>query len=347
MKNKTKTYLILDTETATLPFVKTVAGGNSKKETAISTSKPLVYDIGWHLWNSEQGIFEPQHYIISEIYDTPQLFETAYYKAKRPLYEEDIANGTVVKVSWETAVNALFEACDKADIVTAYNAEFDFKKAIPFTDLFLRKRSGNVDAYRDWLENQRKSCEWLIKTDTERKAIDPRWKETKTILPADSKRHNNFELRDKSYPMGCIFVQSCTSWLNESEAYKTFCIENGQMYKNINGFRGNAEGVYQFISGKHNFIEDHMAYSDTCIETVILSKIIETLGHDIPTGLDVGGFPTQKLGTPEAFCNEQKNTTLTLKVIEKGKEYLCNPDNPQISMVSNIVDRLANTMKDW
>lgn len=344
---ETKTYLILDTETATLPFLKSIAKGDDKKETTISTTKPLVYDIGWHLWNEAEGIHEPQHFIISEIYDAPQLFETAYYKVKRPLYEESIANGEVEKVKWETAITHLIEACEKADIVTAYNAEFDFKRAIPFTESFLKARSGKFSVYQQWLEGQRKSCEWLIKTDAERKAIDKRYKETVTILREDSKRHNNFELRGKTYPMGCIYVQSCKEWLKNDVDYKVFCIENGQMYKNVNGFRGNAEGVYQFISGKHSFVEDHMAYSDTCIETDILSKLLEAMGHDLPTGLDVGGFPTTMLGTPKNFCLEQKKVDLTMKVIEKCREYLGNPNNPQCTMVNNIATDLETAVKGW
>lgn len=342
-----KTYLILDTETATLPFVKTIAGGNAKKETAIATSKPLIYDIGWHLWDAETGIHDVHHYIVEEIYDAPQLFDTAYYKSKRPLYEAELESGAVTKVKWEMVAEKLIASCNEADIVTAYNAEFDFKKAIPFTEKFLKARAGKFSDYMAWLSNQRESCEWLVKTEAERKTEDKRYKETETILPAKSKRHNNFEFRGNQYPMGCIFVQSCKKWLKDSTDYKTFCIENGQMYKNIHGFRGNAEGVYQFISGEHTFIEDHMAYSDTCIETDILSTLLGVMGCDLPTGLDVGGFPTGMLGTPEEFCNEQKSATLAQRIIDEGNKYLGNPDNTQHTMVSNIVSRLETAMKDW
>ena len=41
---KKKMYMVLDTETATLPFVKEM-DEEMKKNVAIA--KPLVYDIGW------------------------------------------------------------------------------------------------------------------------------------------------------------------------------------------------------------------------------------------------------------------------------------------------------------
>lgn len=41
---KKKMYMVLDTETATLPFVKEM-DEEAKKNVAIA--KPLVYDIGW------------------------------------------------------------------------------------------------------------------------------------------------------------------------------------------------------------------------------------------------------------------------------------------------------------
>ena len=76
--SKRKIYMVLDTETATLPFVDELcSGGEQKKKIAIA--KPLVYDIGWQIITKQGKILKQRSYIIAEIFSVPTIFLTAYY----------------------------------------------------------------------------------------------------------------------------------------------------------------------------------------------------------------------------------------------------------------------------
>ena len=56
MANKTKRYLMLDCETATLPFADEIAGNNPERKKRIAIAKPLIYDIGWTITNRKGDI---------------------------------------------------------------------------------------------------------------------------------------------------------------------------------------------------------------------------------------------------------------------------------------------------
>ena len=78
------TYLVVDTETATLPFADAIAlSVESKKRIAIA--RPLVYDIGWQLMNRDGTILSKKQFLIAEIFAVPSEFNTAYYPETRPL----------------------------------------------------------------------------------------------------------------------------------------------------------------------------------------------------------------------------------------------------------------------
>lgn len=67
-----------------------------------------------------------------------------------------------------------------------------------------------------------------------------------------------------------------------SEKYKRFCEEN-ERFSDTGNYSTTAETVYQYISGFHDFEEDHTALSDARIETDILTACVNagaTLGVD-------------------------------------------------------------------
>ena len=91
-----KYYLTLDTETATLPFANEIAK-NAKQKQKIAIAKPLVYDIGWVITDRLGNRVKRVNYLIQETFFVPAIFNTAYYRDKRPLYMEDLKNGNIIE----------------------------------------------------------------------------------------------------------------------------------------------------------------------------------------------------------------------------------------------------------
>lgn len=71
------------------------------------------------------------------------------------------------------------------------------------------------------------------------------------------------------YKMKVRDVWDYASNITGSKTYVSWCIEHGYFTASGNPQTG-AEIVYRFITDDNNFIEDHTAYSDACIEDAIL-----------------------------------------------------------------------------
>ena len=84
-----KYYMILDCETATLPFVSEIESPENKKKIAIA--KPLIYDIGYQIVDINGNIYKRVSCLISEIFFDTRIFDTAYYAIKRPIYIERLS----------------------------------------------------------------------------------------------------------------------------------------------------------------------------------------------------------------------------------------------------------------
>lgn len=61
-----KYYMILDCETATLPFVSEIESPENKKKIAIA--KPLIYDIGYQIIDINGNIYKRVSCLISEVF---------------------------------------------------------------------------------------------------------------------------------------------------------------------------------------------------------------------------------------------------------------------------------------
>ena len=133
-------FLTLDTETATLPFINDFAESKQKK---IAIAKPLVYDIGWIITDRKGNTIIKKNYLVQETFFVPSIFNTAYYKDKRPLYMELLASGAIKVDTWDNVIEILLKDLDTVNFVTAYNACFDFKKAIPFTEKYIHNLYSN------------------------------------------------------------------------------------------------------------------------------------------------------------------------------------------------------------
>ena len=152
-------YVILDCETATLPFVKEWELSPKDKQ-KISLAKPLIYDIGWTVMDDAGEILKKVSYLVQETFFVPNIFNTAYYRDKRPQYMEKLRNGEISVKLWEDIAKELLADCQHVDFVAAYNAMFDFVKAIPFTERYFAALYS--DNYNNWEYGQRKRCEEII-----------------------------------------------------------------------------------------------------------------------------------------------------------------------------------------
>ena len=129
-----KYYMILDCETATLPFANKYSAEQKKK---IAIAKPLIYDLGYIIIDKKGNIYKKVNYLISEVFSVPEIFDTAYYKDRRPFYIDLLSKKELEIVTWATAMNEFVKDLQIVSAVGAYNAMFDFKKAIPFTELYI------------------------------------------------------------------------------------------------------------------------------------------------------------------------------------------------------------------
>ena len=299
---KTTNYIILDTETATLPFVNDWnLDANFKKKIAIA--KPLVYDIGWTIANRTHGIIEKRNYLVAETFSVPSVFNTAYYHEKRPLYLEMIERGEITVLPWDSIMGILINDLKDAAYICAYNAMFDFKKAITFTELYIRKLYSNH--YYEWEQYQRAACKHIL--------ANPNRKSDPDFDP------EHFFLRGEKYPMIDIWGIACKYLLN-SNKYKRMCLQENKISNSGLYFSTNAEVAMQYLSKRFDFIEDHTALSDAEIETEILFYCLKR--GKIIVGIEY--FPFRMLGNTVEFTMNDSQVTerMAANVAAKIRAYL-------------------------
>jgi hypothetical protein len=93
-------------------------------------TKCFCYDLGYRVLNSETGdIYADKHFIIEQVWHNLPLFESAYYKDKRPLYFELMRKHKAAMTKWGYAMRELARDIKKYDVTDAYayNSDFDDK----------------------------------------------------------------------------------------------------------------------------------------------------------------------------------------------------------------------------
>ena len=277
-----KYYLILDCETATLPHAIDYIGEERKR---ISIAKPLIYDLGWQVVDKTGRVYAKKNYLISEIFSVPSVFDTAYYKDKRPIYLEKLDKGEILLTDWRTAVRELVEDMDAVEGVGAYNAMFDFKKAIPFTELYINELYS--PDFHKWLDFQNSRCDGIAQG-----GLKP---------PANSEFDPEiFRFRGKSYPLFDLWGLSCKHILNTNE-YKNACLENGWATASGKYFSTTAENAFRFFTGQNEFDEAHTALDDAEIESLLFAEIAKRTKNKWENGITY--FPFRLLGTVEDYCS--------------------------------------------
>lgn len=315
-----KYYLTLDCETATLPFI-SEWNLTSKDKQKIAIAKPLVYDLGWVISDRLGNIVKKASYLIQETFFVPNVFNTAYYKDKRPLYMDKLEKGFIKVGTWKSVTNELEEDMQNCDIIFAYNACFDFKKAIPFTERYINALYSNN--YQAWEDSQRKKCKDLIEG-----CDSPK---NETYL------HPVFEFRNHKYPLCDLWGLACDRLIN-IDKYRNYCLDNELLTNSAIYFKTSAEISFQYLLNQHDFIEEHTALADAEIETQILTKALKK-GKITPY---IKEFPFRELGTTYDYVLEKRKKSIPL-LAEKLEEYLCTiPDNSNYyTRIENILIRLS------
>jgi hypothetical protein len=275
LDKRRKYYFVLDCETATLPYAHEFTGEDRK---AIAIAKPLIYDLGWKIIDDKGKVYRRKAYLISEIFSVPQIFNTAYYSSKRPIYIDKLNKGEIDLTSWKNATAEMVKDMDEVAAVGAYNSMFDYKKAIKFTEEYITNLYS--DNYYQWEEEQKRRIDYILsnpKTDNDRE-FNP----------------DIFEFRGKTYPLFDIWGLSCENLLNNDE-YRAYCKDNNLTTASGKYYPTNAEVAYRFVKGQDNFVESHTAIEDADIECEILAEVFKKVK---PKNMTMGiiYFPFRILG---------------------------------------------------
>ena len=323
MARKENRYMVLDCETATLPFASELACGDAEKKKKIAIARPLIYDIGWTITNRKGEILDKKQFLIAETFSVPAVFNTTYYAEKRPIYLEMLQRRETSIKTWYEVSEMLLQDMRKVDAVGAYNSMFDFKKAIPFTELYINKLySPN---YQAWEQTQRNLCY---------KIMNERYQKN------EEKNFDgeNFKFRDEEFPLFDLWGLATKHLLNNA-TYKKQCLNNEMLTASGTFFKTSAEATFRYLMDKYDFNEAHTALDDATIETYILSKVAKKSAIT----LGIMFFPFRELGTTDEFVMRRKNPNQedVDTVINAMSKYLegKEPSN-YTSRIENIISQL-------
>ena len=286
MANKMKKYCVVDTETATLPYADEIAQGDPERKKKIAIAKPLVYDIGWTICDRAGNIHDRKQFLIAETFSVPAVFNTAYYAEKRPIYLEKLKKGETIIKPWNEVMEIFIADLNTVDSVGAFNSMFDFKKAIPFTELYI-KMLYSPDYFK-WEEIQKKSCKRI--------AFEKPSNDSNPDFDPD-----HFLFRGRLYDLFDLWGLATTHLLN-NVTYKNNCLKHGMLTNSGIYFKTSAETSYRYLCDKYDFIESHTALDDAEIESYILHKIAQK--HAISNGIKY--FPFRELGYTYDHCMRRK-----------------------------------------
>lgn len=316
---KRKYYLTLDTETATLPFANQIAKNATEKQ-RIAIAKPLVYDIGWVITNRKGEIVKQENYLVQETFFVPQVFNTAYYKEKRPIYMELYKQGKIKRATWDEIIDVLLFDLRAVDIALAYNATFDFKKAIPFTERYIKNLY--TDKYTAWEAKQYKKCLAIASGNNDSENPD-------FLRPY-------FELRGEQFPIADLWAIACERLIN-IDKYRNYCLESGLLTNSAQYFKTSAETSYQYLGHQHDFEEAHTALEDALIEAQLAAKALRK-GKIEPA---LKAFPFRELGTTIEYVRQKKPKYANI-VIDALSEYLGNYCNKYGGYYTGLANKLES-----
>ena len=270
-------FLILDCETATVPFIKELDSAAQKK---ISLTYPLIYNIGWKIVDSKGREYNRRSFLISEVFSNPDLFNTAYYKDKRPLYVSALCRKSIDIVTWFQARAKLIADIEKVEAIGAYNAAFDYYRAIRFTDRFIEKSYSTN--FAEWYEQQRA------------KIVNVPARKGKSKSKSSNQKED-FTFHGIKVPIFDIWFLACKYLMNTNK-YRNYCLSNNHLSESGKYYSTSAETAYRFIKQDEEFNEAHTAIEDADIESEILAHILKRKGK---IEIGIKPFPFQLVGRVE------------------------------------------------
>lgn len=103
-------YMVFDTETTSL-------------------DKPFCYDVGYAIFSDENVQLVRKHFVIEQTWHNLPLFESAYYKEKRPLYVHLMRTHEAIMDKWGYVMQQMMRDIRKNNVTDAYayNSDFDDK----------------------------------------------------------------------------------------------------------------------------------------------------------------------------------------------------------------------------
>lgn len=276
LDRRRKYYLILDCETATLPYASTLPEELKKN---VSIAKPLIYDIGWTVIDKRGNIYKKKSFLISEVFSVPSVFNTAYYAEKRPLYLEQLKGGAIDLVTWKQATDELVHDMELVEAVGAYNAMFDFKKAIPFTELYINQLFS--PDFQKWETFQNSICDEIASGQRR-----PSNKEFEADV---------FHFRGKSYKLFDVWGLTCKHLVNNDQ-YRQTCQRMGWLTESGKYYKTSAEVAFRFCAKDFEFEEAHTALADSLIESFLFAKAVKSAGGISHIDMGITYFPFRIIG---------------------------------------------------
>lgn len=326
---KKKNFLVFDCETATMSFANELAHGDSERKKRIAIARPLIYNPGWTQVDRNGNISDRKEFLVAETFAVPSVFNTAYYADKRPIYLEKIARGELTVLPWNDIMKIFLADLEKVDAVGAFNSMFDFKKAIPFTDLYI-KHLYSPDYY-EWEKTQYNICRNIANNTTKQKS-------------ENDFEPDVFRFRGKVYPLFDLWGLSTAHLLNNA-SYKKECLNHDMLTASGTYFKTSAESTYRYLMNKYDFDEAHTALEDAEIESFILSKIAAR--HAITPGITF--FPFRELGMTTDFVQRRVRPDVNecMKVIDAINAYIdskIDTDTAYIVGLRRKIDELLTYM---
>lgn len=134
--------------------------------------KCFCYDVGYQIIDTETAdIMEAKHFIIEQVWHNLPLFESAYYKDKRPLYVQLMRAHKATMTKWGYAMQEMIRDIKKYEITDAYayNSDFDdkvfsfncdwFKTINPFDNVAIHDIWGYASEWITWTDSYKDFCE--------------------------------------------------------------------------------------------------------------------------------------------------------------------------------------------
>lgn len=137
-----------------------------------SLEKPFCYNVGYVLWDSENGeVVKEREYVIEQIWSNLPLFQSAYYANKRSFYVGEMRARKIKLEKWGYVCQQMIRDIKNFDVACAYayNSPFDekvfnyncewFRTQNPFDTIPIHDIKGlantfitNTDEYKDFCE---------------------------------------------------------------------------------------------------------------------------------------------------------------------------------------------------